>query len=329
MVIGIQPAPALPATVTPDRVLSRLDDLVEEATDFARASRATSTVRAYQADWDDFALFCARHDRESLPADPATVALYLTDLARSKKPSTITRRSAAISVMHQRHGHPSPTTDVAVREIMRGIRRTLGVAVKEAAPLQVADVRRIVDRLDATLIGWRDRALLLVGFASAMRASELVAVEVADLEERAEGLVIRKRRSKTDQEGAGVRVALPFGRDASTCPVQALRSWREAGGIDEGSLFRSVSRHGVVSDGALSERAVSLVVKRAVTSIGLDPASYSAHSLRAGFATTAAANGASERAIAAQTGHRSMDVLRRYIRHGTVFTDNAATTLGL
>lgn len=252
------------------------------------------------------------------------------DLARSRTPSTITRRSAAISVMHQRHGHASPTTDVAVREIMRGIRRTLGVAAKEAAPLQVADLRRIVDRLDATtVIGSRDRALLLVGFASAMRASELVAIEVADLEDRAEGVVVNKRRSKTDQEGVGARIALPFGRDPRTCPVRALRSWREAAGIDDGPLFRAVSRHGAVGGEALSGRAVSLVVKRSVASIGLDPSPYSAHSLRAGFATTAAANGASERAIAAQTGHRSMVVLRRYIRHGTVFTENAATDLGL
>jgi len=313
----------------PEGGVSHLADLVEEATGFARASRAASTVRAYQGDWDDFAAFCARHRRDSLPADPATVALYLTDLARSRKPSTITRRSAAISVMHQRHGLASPTTDVGVREIMRGIRRTLGVAAKEAAPLQVADLRRIVDRFDATVIGSRDRALVLVGFASAMRASELVAVEVKDLEDRNEGVAVTKRRSKTDQDGAGVRIALPFGRDPSTCPVRALRSWREAGGIDDGPLFRAVSRHGAVGGVALSERAVSLVVKRAVASIGLDPTPYSAHSLRAGFATTAAANGASERAIAAQTGHRSMEMLRRYIRHGTVFTDNAATSLGL
>jgi len=257
------------------------------------------------------------------------VALYLTELARSRKPSTIARRTAAISVMHQRHGVASPTSDAAVREIGRGIRRTLGVATKQASPLQVADLHRIIDRLPTSAIGRRDRALLLVGFASAMRASELVAVSVADLEDRDEGIAVLKRRSKTDQEGAGHRIALPFGRDPEMCPVRALREWLDVGAIVEGPVFRSVTRHGAVAGVAISERAVSLVVKRAVASIGLDPERYSAHSLRAGFATTAAANGASERAIAAQTGHRSMEVLRRYIRHGSVFTDNAATALGL
>lgn len=160
--------------------------------------------------------------------------------------------------------------------------------------MQVGDLRRIVDRLDHSVIGRRDEALLLVGFASAMRASELVAVEVRDLEDREEGVVVTKRRSKTDQEAVGVRIALPFGRGPSGgTPAHArlaLRAWQEVGAVEDGPLFRSVSRHGGVGDQALSERAVSLVVKRTVAAIGLNPVSYSAHWLRAGFATTAAAN---------------------------------------
>jgi integrase len=306
-----------------------LDDLVDEARGFARASRSDATRRAYASDWADFLEFCRRHDFASLPADSAAVALYLTGLARTHRPSTITRRAAAISVEHQRNGFESPTAGRAVREILSGIRRTLGTAPREAAPARIGEIRRMVARLPDSIAGCRDRAVLLVGFASAMRASELVAVEVEDLEYRPEGLVIRKRRSKTDQEGAGALVPIFYGTDPETCPVLALKKWLAAAAIESGAVFRSVTRHGGVGSDRLTPRAISLIVKRAVQSAGLEPDSYSAHSLRAGFVTTAAANGASERAIAAQTGHRSMEVLRRYVRHATVFVDNAANDLGL
>jgi integrase len=265
----------------------------------------------------------------AVPADAATVALYLTDLSHSLRPSTITRRMAAISVEHQRHGLVSPTQDPRVREIVRGLRRSLGVATREALPARIGEIRRMVAHLPDTLAGTRDRALLLVGFASAMRASELVALDVGDIERRDEGVTLLQRRSKTDQEGRQARRALVWGSDPMTCPIAALDRWLAAAEITDGAVFRSVSRHDKVGPERLTSRAVSLVVKRAAEQAGLDPTGYSAHSLRAGFATTAAANGASERAIANQTGHRSMEVLRRYVRHGTVFTDNAVSTLGL
>jgi integrase len=310
------------------RALASLEDLAEEATLFARRKRAPRTLKAYDLDWADFSAFCDRHSLMPLPAEPATAALYLTDLARRCKPSTIARRAAAISVVHKRSGHPSPTTDPRVQDITGGIRRSLGTAQREAAPATIGEIRRMVAHLPNTTLGARDTALLLVGFASAMRASELVALNVEDIEYREEGAVLIKRRSKTDQQAAGARLALPHGRDAHTCPVLALKHWLAIGEISDGPVFRAVDRHGRV-DTHLSARAVSLIVKRAVSAIGLDPTNYSAHSLRAGFVTTAAANGASERAIANQTGHKSMEVLRRYVRHATVFTDNAATTLGL
>jgi integrase len=296
---------------------------------FAHAGRSASTTAAYTSDWADFEKFCAGHGLVALPAEPATVALYLTDQADRFKPSTIARRAAAISVAHKRAGHDSPTADGRVREITKGIRRVLGVAQRVASPAGIGEVRRMVAHLPTNLAGARDAAVLLIGFASALRASELVAITVDDVRDREAGLVITIRRSKTDQEGAGREVAIPFGRDPQTCPVSALRRWLTEAGISEGPVFRAVNRHGSVSPSPLSPRSISLIVQRSARAAGLDPAGFSAHSLRAGFATTAAANGASERSISTQTGHRSMEVLRGYVRHASVWTDNAVTALGL
>jgi len=244
-------------------------------------------------------------------------------------PATITRRVAAIAIAHRRRGLATPTAEPAVREVMRGIRRHLGTARTEAAPLSTADMIRMVSALPQTNGGLRDRALLLSGFAGAMRASEVVGLDVGDLEERPEGLTARLRRSTTDQEGSGRLVALPYGRDGQTCPVSALRAWLDALGTTEGPIFRPVDRHDRIGPRRLTSQSVGSVVRRAAEAAGLDTTRISGHSLRAGFATTAAANGATERAISVQTGHRSMEVLRRYIRLGTVFSDNAVGVLGL
>lgn len=265
----------------------------------------------------------------ALPADPATVILYATDLAARLKVATIVRRLSSISVIHEQAGHSSPTADHRVRAVVRGIRRTLGVATAEAAPATIAEIRKICYSLSDTLLDTRDRALLLVGFAGALRRSELVALKIEDLDRRAEGIVAVIRWSKTDQEGEGRRVALPHGADALTCPVRALEAWISAAGIVDGPVFRSVSRHGHVAATAMSGQSVSLVIKHRVAAVGLDPLRFSGHSLRAGFCTSAAMAGCAERAIATQTGHRSVQVLRRYIRHGALFLDNAATGLGL
>jgi site-specific recombinase XerD len=314
------PLPTLPAD---------LEDLAHAALGYARANRATSTQRAYATDWSHFSAWTASHALDALPAEPETVALYVTDLAATYRPSTINRRLATIAIHHKRAGLDPPTSAPGVREVMKGIRRSLTVAQREAAPAVIGEVRRMVAHLPDDIAGTRDRALLLVGFAGAMRRSELVGLDVADLSHRDQGLAITIRSSKTDQEGAGRQVAIPWGTDPETCPVRALQAWIEAAGIEDGPLFRPIDRHGNVSPTRLSDRAVALVVKRAAEGAGLDPTNYSGHSLRAGFATTAAANGASERAIANQTGHKSMEVLRRYVRHGSLFTDNAATMLGL
>lgn len=306
-----------------------LASLADEATGYAAANRAASTIKAYSSDWRHFSRWATARGLGTLPATPATIALYLSDLARTHKAATIARRVAAIAVAHRRQGLASPTADPGVREVLRGIRRQLGTAQAEAAALSTADIVRMVATLPAGVSGTRDRALLLVGFAGAMRASELVGLDTQDLEERPEGMVAVIRSSKTDQEAAGRRVALPFGKDGQTCPVGAVRAWLDLVGLTEGPLFRRVDRHSRLGSGRLTAQSVGAIVRRSACAAGMDTTRLSGHSLRAGFTTTAAANGASERAIAAQTGHRSMEVLRRYIRHGTVFTDNGVSALGL
>jgi integrase len=187
----------------------------------------------------------------------------------------------------------------------------------------------MVTSLPDNLLGIRDRALLLIGFAGGFRRSELVALNVEDLEFKREGLVVTIRKSKTDQEGIGRKIGIPYGSNCDTCPVRSLQLWLEEGAITEGSVFRSVNRHGHVQEGCLSDKAVALVVKRCAESAGLDSSKYSGHSLRAGMATSAAMNGASERQIMKQTGHRSEAMVRRYIREGSLFNDNVSGNLGL
>jgi integrase len=257
------------------------------------------------------------------------VALYLTDLAEAAKTSTIARRLAAIAQAHRAVGVPSPTDDPSVKAVWAGIRRVHSTAPDRSAPLTVDLLRRVVEALPSDLASDRDRALVLVGFAGALRRSELVALDVADVEERREGLVVRVRRSKTDQEAAGRQVGVPYGSKPSTCPVRSLRIWLEAAAIGSGPLFRPVTRHGKVGPGRLSAASANRIVQRVVLRAGLDPHPYSTHSLRAGLATSAAEAGVSERSIMAQTGHRSVTVARGYIRSGSLFRENAAAEVGL
>ena len=217
-----------------------------------------------------------------------------------------------------------------MRLVFQGIRREKGSAQEGKAPAVTADVRAMVAMLSPTsLLGRRDRALLLVGFAGAFRRSELVALDMADVAFTGDGLVITIGRSKTDQEGAGRKVGLPYGSHPATCPVRALRTWLDATRIAEGPVFRYVDRHGNVARGRLSDKAVALVVKRCALAAGLDPRQYAGHSLRAGLATAAAQADVSERAIMAQTGHKSLPMVRKYIRDGSLFRNNAAAAVGL
>ena len=303
----------------------------DRAREFIRAAKAPATIRAYRADWRDFESWCSAHGLTSLPAAPGTVALYLAESADRLKPATLTRRLAAISKAHSAAGNESPASmkHAAVKEVLSGIRRTKGTASACKAPLLVGQLKAALRDSREDLLGIRDRALLLVGFAGAFRRSELVSLEVADIAFTDDGLVITLRRSKTDQEGESRKVGIPHGSKPATCPVRNLRAWLETAGISEGPVFRSVDRHGKLGVVALSGRAVALIVKRAARLAGLDAEVFAGHSLRAGLATSAAAAGASERSIMEQTGHRSVQMVRRYIRDGSLFRDNAAAHVGL
>lgn len=297
---------------------------------YLRAARAANTIRAYRADWRDFAGWCTERGRSALPADPSTVALYLSDLSNRAKVSTLNRRLWALGQAHQLAGYEAPSHSPLIRELMAGIRRVQGSAPAGKAPLLVEDLRRMLAVLPEGLLGIRDRAILLLGFAGAFRRSELVGLDVEDLALEVEGLVVHLRQSKTDPEGQGRKIGIPRGNSAAgTCAVEGVRQWLEKSGIESGALFRVMTRHGKVFDKRLSGEAVALVVKRYVDHLGYDPARFAGHSLRAGFATSAAARGKSERSIMLQTGHRSLTTVRRYIRDGNLFRDNAASGLGL
>jgi integrase len=308
-----------------------LTRLAAQAEATFRAARAGSTLRAYHHDWQRFREWCEQNRLVALPAAPQSVILYATDLTKNqgRKWNTLSRRLAAISQLHSQAGFGSPTRSWAVKQFLAGLRRELGITTVRKRPVLVADIKDMLSQIPDSPLGIRDRALLLLGYTGAFRRSELVALNVADIEEQRDGIVVHVRRSKTDPEGQGRKVGVPRGNDEQTCPVRALDRWRSAAAISTGALFRCVNRHGSVLATRLSGEAVAIVVKRYVGQLGYDPAQFAGHSLRAGLATSAAAAGKSERAIMNQTGHRSVTTVRRYIRDGNLFRENAAEGLGL
>jgi site-specific recombinase XerD len=300
---------------------------VSRAAEYVEASVAPNTRRAYAGDWSRFAAWCAGHGACALPADGATLALYLTDLAqKGAKVSTLTRALAAISVQHRDNGHDSPRSDRRVAAVLAGIRRTVGVAATKKAPLTVEALRTVVQALPVGMAGVRDRAVLLLGFAAALRRSEIVALDVGDLEFTTDGVKVTIRRSKTDQDGEGRVVGVPHGRK-DTCPVRAVRAWLDASGIVEGAVFRRINKAGRVEGGqGLTDQVIATIVKCACQAAGVE-GDFSGHSLRAGLATSAAKAGKGLDAIMRQTGHKSEHVARGYIRLATVFDANAADGL--
>lgn len=301
---------------------------LEQAKEFARRSKAESTLRGYRSDWREFCQWCDSHKVRALPAAPDAVAAYIADCTRRLSVGSIQRRLNAIAEAHKAMGLDSPTHSAMVANTMKGIRRTKGSAPVQKAAALTDDIRRMVEATDGGLIGLRDRALILLGFAGAFRRSELVGLDVADLAFSRDGLTVTLRRSKTDQEGAGRKVGIPYGSNPDTCPVRTVQAWLEAAAVAAGPLFRSINRHGRVC-GQLAPVDVARIVKKLAERAGLDPAKYAGHSLRAGHATAAAVAGASERSIMNQTGHRSVQMVRRYIRDGSLFRDNSAGKLGL
>jgi integrase len=301
-------------TKAPDPVSDEVAALVE-------ASIAAATRRAYRSDLDHFAAWGG-----TLPAEPTLVASYLAAHSEGLSVATLVRRIATISKAHEARGLPNPCRSEVVRATMRGVKRTRGVAQREAKPLLRDDLFKVLNAMGDGMKDARDRALLLIGFAGGFRRSEIVGLDCDDIERVRQGLIITLRRSKTDQEGAGRKVGIPFGRTRH-CPVLALDRWLAVSAIEADPVFRPVDRHGRVASERLSGEAVSLVVKVRVAAAKIDPAGFSGHSLRAGFATSAVQAGVPTLKIRSQTGHASDLMLARYVRDGELFVDNAAGAL--
>jgi site-specific recombinase XerD len=310
---------------------TELTATVASARQYVAQAKAPHTIRAYRADWQNFTAWCQAHALISLPAQPETVGLYIAALADAgRKPATIQRRLAAISKAHSAAGHESPASlqHAVVSEVWKGVKRAKGTAQAAKSPVITDELRRMLACLPDTLPGVRDRALLLMGFAGAFRRSELVALDAEDMHDTSEGLIVTLRRSKTDQDGEGRKIGIPYGCAFETCPVRSLRAWTLMAAIETGALFRSISRHGKIGD-RLTDQSVALVLKRYAERAGLEVALVAGHSLRAGLATSAAIAGASERSIMQQLGHKSSAMTRRYVRDGSLFRENAAAKVGL
>lgn len=284
---------------------------------FLSAAIADNTRRAYKQDLQDFLRWGG-----TVPCSPETMAAYIAERAEHLSPHTITRRVVGIGRAHVSQGLSDPAKNDLVRTVLRGIRRVKGTAQRQVSPLLKADVLTMIEHMQGTK-GVRDRALILLGFASALRRSELAALAFRDLHFVREGLIVHLRRSKTDQSGEGRKIGVPWGR-TSACPVKAVENWLTIGKIVDGALFRSVNRAGAVSAESLHPQSVALILKSYAALIGHDPLNFSGHSLRSGLVTSAIQAGVGVHKIQQQTGHRSVEMLARYIRDAGLFESNAS-----
>jgi len=343
-----EPSPSTGLQITPPNRsqipgLEQSDPLYQTARAanlYIEAARSSATRRAYEADWRDFESWCTLHSLQPIPAEPATVALYLSSLARlGRKAATIVRRLTSINVVHKRAGHPRPSTNQPlITETLQGIRRTLGTRQTVKHPVDLEMIRKAIASATGTLTASRDRAMLLIGFSGGMRRSEIARIRVEDLTWHKSGITVFLPTSKSDQEGQGREVEIPLGSQPEqtplaqlTCPVRALEQWMKQANIRSGPIFRRIS-HAQTVGGELNPRSVAEIVKKLLGKAGLSEAElrhYGAHSLRAGFATEAWRNGATELAIMRQTGHKSSAMVRRYIRADKADRMAAANRLGL
>lgn len=318
------------AAIAGGRTLVLKDDLVAvdcnsgpgaAALNLIRASPADNTHRAYQSDVEQMLAEGVR-----FPCGEIDLADYLSSCAGRLSTATLRRRIASVSKLHRSMGWSNPSQSEIVRSVMRGIVRTTGRPQKQAKALLIEDLRLVVDCMRQSASDVRDRALLLVGFAGALRRSELVALDFGDIAFQREGVTIRVRHSKADRSGYGRMAAIPYGRTL-LCPVTALLAWLRCASIETGAIFRAVDRWGTIGEARLSDASVTLIIRQRLERAGFDPASYSGHSLRAGLATSAAKAGVRASKIRAQTGHASDAMLARYIREADMFSDNAAGAL--
>ena len=278
-------------------------------------SKANNTLRAYQSDFRDFSIFCTKNGFSFMPTQPKIIALYITHLSKSFKFSTLKRRIASISVIHKLKGHYLDTKHPIIMENLLGIKRTLGSRQKAKKPILINDLRLIIKVIDEDKI--RDKALILLGFAGGFRRSELVNVYFQDIDFVPEGVKILIRRSKTDQSGEGSIKAIPYFENQEFCPVIALKNYLNK------KFSNSDKSQKDVKIFEISDKSVALIIKRYAEKAGLDSSKYAGHSLRSGFATTAAEFGAEERNIMAMTGHKTTQMVRRYIQEANLFKNNA------
>ena len=293
-----------------------------------QSSKAANTVRAYKSDFNDFGLFCVQNGFKSLPSEPKIVSLYLTYLStKDAKMSTLKRRLVSIGVVHRLKGHYLDTKHPSIIENIMGIKRRKGSIQKSKKPLLINHLKQLIDVIDEQnneeIKKLRDRSIILVGFSGGFRRNEIVSLDYDDLDFVEEGLKIQIRRSKTDQFGEGSVKALPYFDSSKYCPVISLKNWIEISKIETGPLFRRFVKGSKLSENRLTDQTVALLIKEYLKLAGINNKNYSGHSLRSGFATTAAESGAEERSIMAMTGHKSTEMVRRYIKEANLFKNNA------
>ena len=309
-------------------IITDIKALQEETLLNLQSSKATNTVRAYKSDFKDFGLFCAQNGFKALPSEPKIVSLYLTYLStKDNKMSTLKRRLVSIGVIHKLKGHYLDTKHPSIIENIMGIKRRKGSIQKGKKPILINNLKLIIDVIDQEknedIKKLRDRSIILIGFSGGFRRNEIVALDYEDLDFVSEGLKIDIKRSKTDQFGEGSKKALPYFDNSQYCPVVSLQKWIKISKINSGSLFRRFSKGSKLSENRLTDQTVALLIKAYLQLAGIDSKNYSGHSLRSGFATSAAESGAEERSIMTMTGHKSTEMVRRYIKEANLFKNNA------
>ena len=311
-----------------NNIITDIKALQEETLLNLKSSKAGNTVRAYKSDFYHFGLFCTQKGFKSLPTEPKIVSLYLTYLStKDAKMSTLKRRLVSIGVIHKLKGHYLDTKHPTIIENIMGIKRRKGSIQRSKKPLLINDLKEIINAIDEQknkeIKKIRDRSIILIGFSGGFRRSEIVSLDYDDLDFVPEGLKITLRRSKTDQFGEGSLKGLPYFDNQQYCPVASIQKWLNISKINSGPLFRRFSKGSKLSENRLTDQTVALLVKEYLQIAGIDSKNYSGHSLRSGFATSAAESGAEERSIMAMTGHKSTEMVRRYIKEANLFKNNA------
>ena len=311
-----------------NEIITDIKALKEETLLNLQSSKAKNTVRAYKSDFNDFGLFCVKNGFKSLPTEPKVVSLYLTYLStKDAKMSTLKRRLVSIGVIHRLKGHYLDSKHPSIIENIMGIKRRKGSIQKGKKPLLINNLKKLIDVIDQEnnqdIKKLRDRSIILIGFSGGFRRNEIVSLNYSDLDFVEEGLKVQIRRSKTDQFGEGSIKALPYFDSSKYCPVISLKNWIEISKIESGPLFRRFIKGSKLSEKRLTDQTVALLIKEYLKLAGIDSKNYSGHSLRSGFATSAAESGAEESSIMAMTGHKSTEMVRRYIKEANLFKNNA------